>query len=121
MKISYILQTKDFFILLSFGILIGLVYELFNITNKIRKNLIIQVIFDLIWTIFSTILFIILVNKINMGQVRLFLFIGYLLGFIIERITLGKLFAKGFTLVYTKLIKFSKYISNSKFGKVIFK
>ena len=121
MKISYILQLKDFFILLLIGGIIGVFYGIFNILTIIKHNVLLQIIIDLTTTVIATIIFIISINYINMGQFRLFLLLGYVIGIIIERIILGKLFAKGYKFVYTNIVKYLKRFANSKLGKVVLK
>lgn len=121
MKISYILQLKDFSIMLCIGIIIGIIYGVFNILSRIRYNFIIQLIADILFSIIVIFAFIIFVNIINMGQIRFFLCVGYILGFVLERITLGKLFAKSYKYVYTKIVKLIKRFANSRIGKVLFK
>lgn len=121
MKISYILQLKDFLIMFGIGILIGILYGIINIPTKIRKVLALQIINDLIISTSACIIFIYAINVINLGQFRAFLLLGYILGILIERITLGKLFAKGYNFVYTNIVKMLKKFANSKFGKVLLK
>lgn len=121
MKISYILQMKELCIILFFGFIIGILYEIINLSNNIKKILIVQIICDIIFCTIFTAVFIFLVNVLNQGEMRLFLLIGYLLGFSIERITLRKLFAKSFKYVYTFIVKSLKSLYNSKFGRIIFK
>lgn len=121
MKISYVLQLKDFCIMLGIGVILGIIYGILNIPNKIKTIRAIQIISDILFSAIAIISFIIFINLINMGEIRFFLCLGYILGFIIERITLGKLFAKGYKYVYNKIVKFFKFIANSKVGKVIFK
>ena len=121
MKISYILQLKDFSIMIIFGFLLGIIYGILNIFNSIKPRLFLQILTDIIFSILASILFIILVNKINMGEIRLFLITGYIIGFILERISLGKLFAKLLKNMYTFIIRCIKSFSKSKFGRMIFK
>ena len=121
MKISYILQMRELCIILFFGFIMGILYEIINLPNSIKKVLIIQIIIDIIACSILTAAFVLIVNVLNQGEMRLFLLIGYLLGFIIERITLRKLFAKFFKYVYTFIVKGLKSLYNSKFGRIIFK
>ena len=121
MRISYILQLKDFFVMFGFGAILGAFYGIIKIPNKIKRNIFFQIFSDLIFSLTACALLIILVNIINLGEYRAFLIAGYTLGFIVERITLGKLFAKGYLNVYNKLSKNLKKFTNSKLGKVIFK
>lgn len=121
MKISYVLQLKDFSIFLVFGLLLGVFYEIINTTNYIKKYLIIQIIIDTIFSLASIITIMYLLNKFNKGQIRIFLIISYTIGFIIERITLGKLFAKGYKKLYNLVIRWNKALKQSKLGRIIFK
>lgn len=121
MKISYVLQLKDLSIMLLFGFLLGIIYGLLNIPNTIKKKLFIQIISDIIFSLTSIFIYIVLINKVNMGESRLFLILGYVLGFTIERISLGKLFAKGYKRVYTSIVKLLNQFYRSKIGRFIFK
>lgn len=121
MKISYVLQLKDFGIMLLIGIIIGVLYGLINIITTLKRNIILQIISDLFFTIFTSFVFIICINFINLGEFRAFLLIGYLAGIIIERITLGKIFAKGYKLMYTNIVKLLKRFAKTKLGRTILK
>ena len=92
-----------------------------NIPSKIRTNLIWQIICDLIFTFVAFGLLFISINFINLGEFRLFLILGYVTGFIAERKTLGKLFAKGYLNMYNKLRNLWIKIKNSKIGRFVFK
>lgn len=121
MKISYVLQLKDFSIMLAIGLILGVLYGILNLFSVVKKNFIFQIIADIIFSITGLIVFIVFINIINMGEFRLFLLIGYALGFILERITLGKLFAKGFKKMYNWLIMILKKFAKSNLGRIIFK
>ena len=121
MKISYIFQLKDFSIMILFGFFLGIFYGILNIPNFIKEKFYIRIIADIIFSIVSIILLLILTNKINLGEHRLYLIIGYVLGFVIERNTLGKLFAKGYKNVYNHFVIILKKFINSKIGRFIFK
>lgn len=121
MKLSYVLQLKDFLLMLALGLLLGIFYGLLNAPTRIKHNIIYQILIDIIFCAVAFILFILLINTINLGEFRLFLLIGYILGFYLERISIGKLFAKGFKKVYTCLVNILKKFANSKFGRILFK
>jgi hypothetical protein len=121
MKISYILQIKDLCIVLVFGFIIGILYNISNSHNNIKKILAIQIISDIVFTLIFSGTFLLLINILNQGEIRLFLLCGYLLGFSIEKITLGKLFAKSFKCVYNLIIKGLKSLYKSRLGRIIFK
>lgn len=121
MKISYILQLKDMSIMLAFGFALGIFYGMLNIHNKIKKIFVLQLFSDIIFIALSFGSLILLVNIINQGELRLFLICGYIIGFISERIIIGKLFAKNYKNMYTLIVKCVKSFQNSKFGRIIFK
>ena len=121
MKISYILQLKDFTIMLGIGFVLGIFYGLLNCSTIIKAHLVIQIIIDLIFSFISFSCLIIMINIINMGEFRLFLILGYIIGFILERITLGKIFAKGFKKLYTNIVIITKKFANSRIGRFLLK
>jgi len=121
MKISYVLQLEYLLIMIGIGFIIGIFYGVINIFNKIKKIYLLQICTDCFFCILFTSLLIISCNILNMGQLRLYLIFGYILGFTLERITLGKIFAKGYKYVYNKIVNLIKLFIKSKFGKVIFK
>jgi len=104
-----------------FGVIIAIIYNILNICNYIKIRMFSQIIVDTIVFIIGTITFIILINKINMGEIRIFLLFGYLLGIIIEQITLGKLFAKIIKKVYNKLRNWISVLKNNKVIKGLLK
>ncbi|MBE5736083.1 MAG: hypothetical protein E7356_01815 [Clostridiales bacterium] len=121
MKISYVLQLKDFFILFASGVTIGISYGLLNLIPYLKNSKIYQIIADLIISVGSTLVFLLLINVINMGEFRIFLLVGYILGFVLERITLGKLFAKGFQKVYNWIVNKTKKFAISRLGRIVLK
>ena len=121
MKISYILQLKDFSIMFLIGILIGMVYGILNIFSTIKKTIVLQIISDLIFSFAFYTTLLAIINIINMGEFRIFLVVGYLLGYTVERITLGKLFAKLIKKMYNLTIKGFKRFSSSKIGRIVLK
>lgn len=120
MKISYVLQLKDFLIMFVLGLIVGIIYGLIN-NLIIHKKTIFQIIIDFFLTLFASSILLIFMNIINSGEFRLFLILGYIIGFAIERITIGKIFAKGFKKLYTCQVNILKKFANSRLGRIIFK
>ena len=121
MKFSYIFQLKDFSLMLFAGVIIGILYGLLNISTTIKKIWVIQIVVDIIFCILSLATFLALTIFINLGEFRMFLLLGYVLGYYLERLTLGKLFAKGYKKVYNGSINILKKFANSKLGRMILK
>lgn len=121
MKLSYILQMKELCIMCLFGFVLGIFYGIINIHTSIKRTIFLQIITDILFITISTLSFTYLLNIISLGEMRLFLILGTIIGFLIERITLGKLFAKNYKNMYNFIIKILKSLYNSKFGRIIFK
>lgn len=121
MKLSYILNLRDFAIVFLIGFILGIFYGIVSAIICSQKNVIIKNILDFLFTILSLTIFLTLILYINLGEFRLFLLIGYVLGIILERRTLGKLFAKGYNWVYNKFIAGARKFTKSKVGRFIFK
>lgn len=71
--------------------------------------------------ILSSIMFLFHVNLLNFGQIRFYLLLAFVLGFYIERKTIGKLFALLYTKVYNLNAKIMVKFKSSNFGKRILK
>lgn len=121
MKISYIFQLKEMSIMLIFGLILGIIYGLINIINRIKHNIFIQIIADIIFSLLSITIFLLLISQLQSSTIRIFLVLSYIIGFIIERITLGKIFAKGYKNVYNYIVKLVKWFKKSKIGRIILK
>lgn len=101
-----------------FGLLCGIVRDfclfIFNLT---KKNKIVSFILDLVFSIIGTFLFIICLNVVNFGEFRIYLLLSYLLGYLIERKSLGFLVDFIFKKVYNLLTKVFKKLGSTKFVK----
>ncbi|MBQ7352031.1 MAG: spore cortex biosynthesis protein YabQ [Clostridia bacterium] len=121
MIISNFLQFKDFFLMLGIGILFGIIYDLLSTLPNIFQKLWIRILIDFIFSILYCLGFIILINFINLGEFRWYLIVGYILGTIIEQITLGNLFAKGVKYLYNKLVVCMKKFKSTRIGRFLLK
>ena len=108
MIISSTLQFKEFCIFFGVGIAIGIIYDLINLPQKIKRNTPLLIITDTIFSVIAFVCFWYLTSIINLGEFRLYMLLGYILGFAIQKITLGKLFAKGVQTVYNLFINSKK-------------
>ena len=94
-----------------FGLILGIVYEILIFFFK-NKNKFFSIAKDLIFSLLATFLFITCLKLVNYGEFRFFILIAFIVGFIIERLTIGFIVSKTieFTckflkLVYNKLMK----------------
>ncbi len=109
-----------FIIFLSFGVILGIAFGIINMISILcNRNKYLQIALDIIDCLAFTALYIALVNVFNWGQIRLYLVLGYLIGIIAERKTVGKLFAKYYYKLYNWVKTRIKLMSDSKFGKFI--
>ena len=101
-----------------FGLLCGIVRDLcLFIFNLTKKNKIVSFILDLVFSIIGTFLFIICLNVVNFGEFRIYLLLSYLLGYLIERKSLGFLVDFIFKKLYNFLTKVFKKLGSTKFVK----
>ena len=97
------------FIIVGFGC--GLVYDIGNFIKFLFNNKkIANVILDIIETsVVLSVVFIVNLN-FNYGQIRLFPILIFLIFFVIERYTIGKIIAKIYISCYNLLTKLNKKI-----------
>lgn len=87
------------------GCVVGVVYEIGYFIRKVIPLKIITIIVDAIFVFVSFIVFILAINYCNFGELRLFLLISFILGFVIERYSIGFLVAKILEFIYNYFIK----------------
>ena len=121
MKLSYIMQMRNFCLMLIIGFIISTLIGILYGFIKIKSNQIIKIIANIIFTSIITLTFLFSINIINLGEIRAYLLLGYTVGIILEKITFGKIFAKGYKYVYNKLVVIVTKFKNGRIGKVIFK
>ena len=104
------------------GIICGCFYGLSQFFVLLfKKHIIAQIIFDLIFSLASGIVYLYLTMILNLGNFRLYLTAFFLLSYVFQRKTLGKLFAKLYALFYNWLGKTINVVKTTKIGKVVFK
>lgn len=113
-------QSYIFFGAIYFGLLVGIFRDLtIFILNLLKKNKVVSIILDFIFSIGFSLLFIICLNVVNFGEFRIYLLLSYIFGFILERKTLGFLVDFIFEKIYNFIVKIIKKLSNLKFFKRI--
>lgn len=115
-------QTQAFIFLycLLFGIAFGVLYEIGHaIRGLFRHGVCITICVDVLVFFSSGILFFIAILVTSKGAFYMYQLVGFWLGFLLERISFGFLFAKLWQVVYTKTASVRKKIKNSKFAKKI--
>ena len=116
-----ILQIKLFAIFFATGVGIGALFGICKLFTTFVNSKILRFVTDLISTIAGGLTFAILVNKLNTGIIRVYLIVAFMLGIIVERNSLGKIFAKLYKKLYNVLEKLTTNFRQSKLGKIIFK
>ena len=85
-------QLNSFLFFILAGLLIGLVFDSFRILRRsIKTTDFITYIEDVLLSIIICIITIISINIFNSGELRLYIFIGMVLGFIIYLLTISKI------------------------------
>lgn len=94
-------QLYNFFIFIVLGLIIALIFDLFRILRKkFKTNNIITYIEDILFWIISGFLIISAVFKFNNGELRLYLFLGILIGIVMYML----LFTKFINLIFLKIL-----------------
>lgn len=105
-------QTYSFLIFVINGILIGILFDIFRILRKsFQTPDIITYIEDSLFWILAGLTTLIILFRFNDGELRLYTFLGIILGVLVYMLTLSKLFIK----INVTIITFLKNI----FGKMI--
>lgn len=111
-----------FLICLLIGVGLGATYGVLNFIKLLFKNnIIVSNILNLVYGLGCGIVALVTTINLNFGQFRWFVVLGFVLGVVIERKTLGKLFAKIFLWLYNKLSKCLSALKNTKVVKKILK
>lgn len=79
------------------------------------------IVCDIFICLLFTGVFLLFINILNFGEFRAYLLLAYTLGFIIERKTLGKLFAKLHGLLYNGYKKQIASFKKTRMAKFLFK
>ena len=106
---------------LYFGLISGIFYDFckFNV-ELLKSKRFFQILFDVIFSIFTVGLFFICLNIVNFGEFRIFVLVSFVIGFIIEQRNLGFLVDFVFKKIYNFFGKIIKKLSKTKFIKRIF-
>ncbi len=106
---------------LLFGIFFGCCIGCVKNIRKLAKHIVWKWITDFLLSIACSALLIYSLTLFNYGEIRLYLLISFVLGVVLERYTLGILFAKLFDYMYNRLSKIHNKVLTTKLGRVIFK
>ena len=99
-------QAYLFFIFIINGILIGLLFDFFRISRKVFKtNDVMTYIEDVLFWILTGILILYNIWYFNNGEIRVYMFLGIILGVLIYMSTLSNIVVKLFTRILGTIIK----------------
>ena len=91
MEISLINQASTFLVSVILGVFLSFLFDLFRALNasfKLSKKKVL--INDIIYFVVSAVITFMCILIINLGEVRIYIIIGEILGFIVYRITLSR-------------------------------
>lgn len=104
-------QFYSFLIFIGIGILIVLIFDIFRIFRKSFKTPdIITLIEDIIFGLLVTFILLFSIFKFNDGELRLYIFLGILLGGIIYILTISKYFINISVLIINVAKKIFRYL-----------
>ncbi len=95
------LQLYNFFIFIVLGLIVAFIFDIFRILRKkFKTNNIITYIEDVLFWLISGFLIISAIFKFNDGELRLYLFLGILIGIVMYML----LFAKLINVIFLKIL-----------------
>ena len=111
-----------FLICFVFGFGLGVLYSVLQFFKLVvRKNIIISNVFNFLFALFYGFIILMVVINLNFGNFRLFVFIAFLLGTVLQQKTLEKIFAKMNFWLYNKLCKGLNFLKNTRVIKKVIK
>lgn len=117
MNINVNQQLFNFFIFTFSGVVIGILFDGFRILRKTFKTPdLITYIEDILFWILSGIILLFTIFKFNNGEIRIYIFLGLIFGFILYLLTISKYFVK----LCVTVLSFIKKIIYTPFN-IIFK
>ena len=98
------------FLVFSFtGVLIGVLFDFFRILRRsIKTSNIITYIEDILFWILTGLLILYNIWYFNNGEIRIFMFLGIILGILIYMLTLSNILIKIFSKILQTIIRFMK-------------
>lgn len=112
MLFSGSILANSFVFMMYMGVCMGVLYDILKYMRLVTlKNNFITVVCDIIFATIFVAVFLVGIQFCNYGQIRLFLILTYIVGFVIEKITIGDLVAKFIKYVYNLGIKISKNLA----------
>ena len=97
-------QPLNFLVVFLIGIAGGFIFDIFKyFTFLCNKNKVMEKIFDFISVILCGGVFFVLCLKINYGELRFYLILGFILGILMQRFTIGIFIAKISSSCYNKI------------------
>lgn len=106
MNINAYQQLTNLIVFILTGIIIGILFDIFRIMRKSFKTPdIITYIEDIIFWILTGLILLFTIFTFNNGEIRIYIFVGLLLGLCIYMLTLSKHFVKISTIILTFIKK----------------
>ena len=108
MDISIYSQLFNLLIFFLTGIVIGILFDVFRITRKSFKTPdFVTYIEDILFWILTGLILLFTIFKFNNGELRIYIFVGLILGMVIYLLTISKYFIK----ISVLILKFIKKIT----------
>ena len=121
MIVSNTFQLKSAMIMALFGLIAGLIYSITHLKMGIFRNKIYLIVADTLSTISASIILIIGVHLLNYGIYRVYMIAFFVIGYTLEVLTIGKLFAKMFCFVYNHSCSMVNFVRNTQVYRFIFR
>ena len=86
------------------GLLIGVFYEVCFFIRKVFVFKVFTIVLDIFFVAISFVAVLFAINFCCFGELRLYLFLGLLFGFFLERVSIGFLVAKTLKFIYNNFV-----------------
>ena len=100
------LQLYNFFIFIILGIIISFIFDIFRILRKkFKTSNFITYIEDILFWILTGILILYSIWFFNNGEIRIFIFLGIIVGILLYIFTLSNIIVKIFSTIFSYIIR----------------
>lgn len=119
MLFETLFQANIFLSIMYFGIICGLVYEITHLFKF--KKYILCVLQDLFFMLIFSVIYIICVHILCFGEFRFYTIFAFIVGFLIERKSIGKIVALFLNMIYNICVKFLTKLKQTKLYRALSK
>ncbi len=119
MEITLFSQTTFFLLSILLGAALSLLFDVIRVVNAVLKDNLRRVFFeDIFYFIISAVVTFIYILIVNMGEIRIYIIVGEIIGWVLYRFTIGNFIFKIVLIVVNFMIKWLKKINKFLISKL---